>query len=78
MKLTRRDLIKAGAGVASLPGSWGIYGWRTHDSQATIPSTGQQVPAWELARTSFRGDPASADDAFGRRWKCFTNGRPGD
>jgi aryl-alcohol dehydrogenase-like predicted oxidoreductase len=63
MKLTRRDLIKlgAGAGVASLSGAWGaLSAGEATVIKATIPSSGQQVPCVGIGTVKFRGDPGSA------------------
>lgn len=63
MKLTRRDLIRmgAGAGAASLTGAWGaLMAGEADLIRTTIPSTGQQVPAVGIGTVNFRGDPASA------------------
>jgi aryl-alcohol dehydrogenase-like predicted oxidoreductase len=63
MKLTRRDLMKlgAGAGVASMSGPWStLLAATTPVIRATIPSTGQQVPCVGIGTVKFRGDPGSA------------------
>jgi len=62
MKLTRRDLIRlgAGAGVVSMTGAWGsLLAGDKPVIQATIPSTGQQVPCVGIGTNRFRGDPSS-------------------
>lgn len=64
MKLTRRDLIRlgAGAGVVGLSGSWNSLLAGTHSTiMTTIPSSGQKVPAVGIGTVKFRGNPASAD-----------------
>ena len=63
MKLTRRNLIKlgAGTGVASFSGGWSsLMAAGPSTIMATIPSTGQQVPAVGIGTVSFHGDPSSA------------------
>lgn len=63
MKLTRRDLIKlgAGAGVASLSGSWtALMAAESNIHMATIPSSGQKIPCVGIGTNKFRGDLASA------------------
>jgi aryl-alcohol dehydrogenase-like predicted oxidoreductase len=63
MRLTRRDLIKlgAGAGVASLSGAWStLTAGEATVIKATIPSSGQQVPCVGIGTVKFRGDPGSA------------------
>jgi aryl-alcohol dehydrogenase-like predicted oxidoreductase len=63
MKLTRRDLMKlgAGAGVASMSGDWStLLAATTPIIKTTIPSTGQQVPCVGIGTVKFRGDPGSA------------------
>ena len=63
MKLTRRDLIKlgAGAGVASLSGAWStLTAGEAAVNKATIPSSGQQVPCVGIGTVKFRGEPGSA------------------
>ena len=62
MKLTRRDLIKLGAGasVASLSGGWGaLMAGETSIIKATIPSTGQQIPCVGIGTVKFRGGAGS-------------------
>ena len=66
MKLTRRDLIKlgAGAGAISLSSGWNtLLAANPSLITTTIPSTGQQVPAVGLGTVKFRGDPSSAEMA---------------
>jgi len=63
MKLTRRDLIKlgAGAGVASLSGSWtALMAAESNIHMVTIPSSGQKIPCVGIGTNKFRGDLASA------------------
>jgi aryl-alcohol dehydrogenase-like predicted oxidoreductase len=63
MKLTRRELMKlgAGAGVASMSGPWSTLLAATAPIiKTTIPSTGQQVPCVGIGTVKFRGDPGSA------------------
>jgi len=59
MKLTRRDLIKLGAGasVAGMAGSWNTLLASTGPLlMATIPSTGEQVPAVGIGTNRYRGN----------------------
>jgi len=66
MKLTRRDLIKlgAGAGVASLSGSWtALMAGEPNIHRVTIPSSGQTIPCVGIGTVRFRGNVASADMA---------------
>lgn len=63
MKLTRRDLIKlgAGAGAAAFTGGWNpLLAAGPSIIKTTIPSSGQQVPSVGLGTVKFRGDPLSA------------------
>ena len=63
MKLTRRNLIKlgAGAGAVSFAGGWNsLLAAASSTIKTTIPSTGQQVPSVGLGTVRFRGDPSSA------------------
>lgn len=63
MKITRRDLIRlgAGAGLVSATAGWGsLMAAETAVIRATIPSSGQQVPAIGIGTVKYRGDPASA------------------
>ena len=63
MKLTRRDLIKmgAGAGAITFTGGWNsLLAAGPSTIKTTIPSTGQQVPSVGLGTVKFRGDPSSA------------------
>ena len=62
MKLTRRDLIRlgAGAGALSMTGSWGaLLAGQQEVIRTTIPSTGQKVPSVGIGTVNFRGDPSS-------------------
>lgn len=64
MTLTRRDLIKMGAGAsaAGLSGGWGsLLAAGPSIIKATIPSTGQQVPAVGIGTVKYRGNPSSAE-----------------
>jgi aryl-alcohol dehydrogenase-like predicted oxidoreductase len=66
MKLTRRNLIRAGAGAGllSATGGWGsLFADENPLIHTTIPSTGQRVPAVGIGTVSFRGDPDSAQVA---------------
>lgn len=62
MKLTRRDLIRMGAGASLMP----VLGaWAATDSaqkpyiMTTIPSTGQKVPSVGIGTVDFRGSTTS-------------------
>lgn len=62
MKLTRRELIKcgAGAGLVSMTTGLGSLMASTADiNMTTIPSSGQQVPAIGIGTVKFRGQPGS-------------------
>ena len=66
MKLTRRELIKlgAGAGIVSASGAWNaLMAASPATVMTTIPSTGQQVPSVGIGTVNFRGDPSSAEMA---------------
>ena len=68
MKLTRRDLIRYGAGVSLVAagGGWGALMADSHGLiEVTIPSSGRKVPAVGIGTVSFRGAPGSADPASG-------------
>lgn len=62
MKLTRRDLLKYGAGASVLAagGGWGSL-WADPGAliEVTIPSSGRTVPAVGIGTVSYRGDPGS-------------------
>ncbi len=62
MKLTRRELIRLGAGasVVSAAGGWHtLMAAGPATIKTTIPSTGQQLPAVGIGTNRFRGNPAS-------------------
>lgn len=64
MKLTRRDLVKLGAGAAGLglSGGWSSLSAGSRNLiEVTIPSSGRKVPAVGIGTVKFRGDPGSAD-----------------
>jgi len=64
MKLTRRDLIRlgAGAGVASVSGAWGtLFAGAPAFHMTTIPSSGQKIPSVGIGTNRFRGNPDSED-----------------
>jgi aryl-alcohol dehydrogenase-like predicted oxidoreductase len=64
MKLTRRELIRlgAGAGVASLAGSWtSLLADDSAIHRVTIPSSGQQIPCVGIGTNRYRGNIASTD-----------------
>ena len=63
MKLTRRDLIRmgAGAGLLSATGAWGPLLAGSKDLiEVTIPSSGIKVPAVGIGTVKFRGTPGTA------------------
>jgi aryl-alcohol dehydrogenase-like predicted oxidoreductase len=62
MKVTRRQLIKlgAGAGVITLAGgAGGLIAGENPLLRVTIPSSGQQVPAVGIGTVKFRGSPGT-------------------
>lgn len=64
MKLTRRNLLKmgAGTGLLSLTGGWGPLMASPGDLiEVTIPSSGIKVPAVGMGTVKFRGSPGTAD-----------------
>ncbi|MBT8048577.1 MAG: aldo/keto reductase [Xanthomonadales bacterium] len=64
MKLTRRHLLRMGAGAGLLTATGGWNGLLAGDLpliHTTIPATGQQVPAVGIGTVRFRGNPASAE-----------------
>ena len=66
MKLTRRNLIKlgAGAGVASLSAPWGaLFAAESTVHMTTIPSTGQKIPSVGIGTNRYRGNVESDDMA---------------
>ena len=66
MKLTRRDLIRYGAGVSLVAagGGWGALMADSHGLiEVTIPSSGRKVPAVGIGTVSFRGAPGTAEMA---------------
>ena len=66
MKLTRRKLIKlgAGAGVASLSAPWGaLFAAETAVHMTTIPSSGQKIPSVGIGTNRYRGNVESDDMA---------------
>jgi aryl-alcohol dehydrogenase-like predicted oxidoreductase len=66
MKLTRRDLIRLGAGasVAGMAGPWNsLLASSESLVMTTIPSTGERVPAVGIGTNRYRGDVNSADMA---------------
>jgi aryl-alcohol dehydrogenase-like predicted oxidoreductase len=66
MKLTRRNLIKlgAGAGVASLSAPWGaLLAADTAVHMTTIPSSGEQIPSVGIGTNRYRGNVESDDMA---------------
>ena len=66
MKLTRRSLIGAGiaAGAVSMGGRMGSLLAAGPDlAMATIPSSGEQVPAVGIGTVDYRGDPDSSSMA---------------
>ena len=66
MKLTRRNLIKlgAGAGVASVSAPWGaLFAAESTVHMTTIPSTGQKIPSVGIGTNRYRGNVESDDMA---------------
>jgi aryl-alcohol dehydrogenase-like predicted oxidoreductase len=63
MSINRRDLIKGSAGAGLIAaGSWGqLLAAEGPLNMATIPSSGQQVPAIGIGTVGFRGDPKSSE-----------------
>ena len=64
MKLTRRDLVRLGAGAAALglSGGWSALSAGSREMiEVTIPSSGRKVPAVGIGTVKFRGDPGSGD-----------------
>jgi len=64
MKLTRRELIRLGAGasLAPLSGAWGVLGANSGPYiHTTIPSTGEQLPSVGIGTVDFRGNVNSPD-----------------
>ena len=75
MKLTRRNLIKMGAGASLVPlaGAWNpLWAAEQEIIRTTIPSSGQQLPSVGIGTVKFRGDPASAEmEPFARILELF-------
>ena len=66
MKLTRRELVKlgAGAGLVSVTGGWtNLMAGPKDLIEVTIPSSGKRVPAVGIGTVKFRGTPGSAEMA---------------
>lgn len=66
MKLTRRTLVKATAGLGLMPfsGMWNSLAAGTGNvHRTTIPSSGQEVPCVGIGTNHFRGNPASDEVA---------------
>lgn len=63
MKMTRREIIRlgAGAGVATFGGLSPLLASQEPMLKTSIPSSGQQVPAVGMGTVSFRGDPGSPE-----------------
>ncbi|MBT8065314.1 MAG: aldo/keto reductase [Gammaproteobacteria bacterium] len=62
MKLTRRDLIRTGAGALALGGFGGLLTAGEAPITTTVPSTGDQLPCVGIGTNRYRGDPASAGE----------------
>ncbi len=63
MNISRRNLIKLGAGLGltAATGSWShLLANQQSLIQTTIPSTGQQLPAIGIGTVNFRGEPGSS------------------
>ncbi len=74
MKMTRRDIIRlgAGAGVAAFGGLSPLLASQEPMLKTSIPSSGQQVPAVGIGTVRFRGDPGSpAMQRFGETLAVF-------
>lgn len=75
MKLTRRELVKLGAGAtaAGLSGGWSALLADSKDRiEVTIPSSGRKVPAVGIGTVKFRGDTGSAAmDGFRKTLQTF-------
>ena len=74
MKMTRRDIIRlgAGAGVAAFGGLSPLLASQEPMLKTGIPSSGQQVPAVGMGTVRFRGDPGSpAMQRFGETLAVF-------
>ena len=62
MSISRRDLIKlgAGAGLTAATGTWSqLLADTAPLIQTTIPSSGQKVPSIGIGTVDFRGDPGT-------------------
>jgi aryl-alcohol dehydrogenase-like predicted oxidoreductase len=75
MKLTRRNLIKlgAGAGVASLASPWSaLLAGEPGMHMTTIPSSGEKIPSVGIGTNRYRGDVNSDDmQRFAQTLKAF-------
>jgi aryl-alcohol dehydrogenase-like predicted oxidoreductase len=75
MSISRRNLIKWGAGtslVASTGGWNHLLASQEPMIKTSIPSTGQQVPAIGIGTVSFSGEPGSSQlDVFGETLDVF-------
>jgi hypothetical protein len=63
MKMTRREIIRlgAGAGVAALGGLSPLLASQEPMLKTSIPSSGQQVPAVGIGTVRFRGNPGTPE-----------------
>ncbi len=63
MKITRREIIRlgAGAGVAALGGLSPLLASQELILKTSIPSSGQQVPAVGIGTVRFRGNPGTPE-----------------
>jgi len=61
MKMTRREIIRLGAGVAAFGGLSPLLASQEPMLKTGIPSSGQQVPAVGIGTVRFRGDPGSPE-----------------
>jgi len=62
MSISRRDLIKlgAGAGLTAATGTWSqLFADTAPLTQTTIPSSGQKVPSIGIGTVDFRGNPGT-------------------
>lgn len=75
MKITRRNLIRLGAGASLAPlyGSWGaLWAEESPVLRTTIPSSGEQLPSVGIGTVDFRGDTDSAETlSLGRILELF-------
>ena len=61
MKMTRREIIRLGAGVAAFGGLSPLLASQEPMLKTSIPSSGQQVPAVGIGTVRFRGNPGTPE-----------------